>query len=160
MNQPERVQPSLWTRPFSSSAIMMTQSKCLISSPGGAGVDGPSKSQLLSQVVLVTVFLLSGCAKDPEADATVELASSFEGSPAKEDVIKANTAFRESRYKDSLELLHRVVSHGDLTERQTKAIAGIVGQLLQAVHESPELSKDTQLHRMMELLVRRTMGET
>ena len=138
----------------------MIQSKRSISSPTGAGLDDPSKSRLLSVVVLVVILLLSGCGKDREADATAELAASFEGSPAKEDVIKANAAFDECRYKDSLQLLHRLVSRGDLTERQTRAIAGIVGQLLQAVHEDPELSRDTQLHLMMELLVRRTMGET
>ncbi len=106
------------------------------------------------------VFLLLGCGKDPEGDATAELAASFEGSPAKEDVIKANAAFEEGRYKESLQLLHKVADRGDLTERQKKAMAGIVGQLLKAVHEDPELSKDTRLHRLMELLVLRTMGET
>jgi hypothetical protein len=53
-----------------------------------------------------------------------------------------------------------VVSSGALTERQKKAIAGIVGQLLKAVHEDTQLSKDTQLHRLMQMLVLRTMGET
>lgn len=41
-----------------------------------------------------------------------------------------------------------------------KAMAGIVGRVLQAVHEDSQLSKDKQLHRMMQLLVLRTMGET
>jgi hypothetical protein len=118
------------------------------------------KAALLLPILLAMTFLLPGCGQDSEADATAELAASFEGSPAKEDVIKANAAFEEGRYKDSLKLLHAVVGRGDLTERQKRAIGGLIGQLLQAVHEDPQLSKDTQLHRMMELLVRRTMGET
>jgi len=126
----------------------------------GAGLNGLLKSRLLLLTHLGMVFLLLGCGKNPEADATAELAASFEGSPAKEDVIKANTAFKEGRYKESLILLHKVVGNADLTERQKKAMAGIVGQLLQAVHEDPKLSEDTQLHRLMELLVLRTMGET
>jgi hypothetical protein len=105
------------------------------------------------------LFLLS-CNKNPQADATNELAASFEGSPARENILKANVAFKAGRYKDSLVLLHKVVSHTDLTERQRAAMAGIVGELLKAIHEDPQLSHDTQLHRMMELLVRRTMGET
>lgn len=139
---------------------MMTQSKRSITSSAGAGLDVPSKSRLLSLIVLLITFLSPGCGKDPEADATAELAASFEGSPAKEDVVKANTAFEERRYKDSLKLIHAAVGRGTLTERQKKAIGSLVGQLLQAVHEDPQLSKDTQLHRMMELLVLRTMGET
>ncbi|MBL7147056.1 MAG: hypothetical protein ISS76_22645, partial [Phycisphaerae bacterium] len=69
-------------------------------------------------------------------------------------------AFKEGRYKESLNLLHKVVGSGALTERQKKAMAGIVGQLLKAVHEDPQLSKDTQIHRLMQMLVVRTMGET
>lgn len=115
---------------------------------------------LILRVALVFVLLPVGCGKDPEEDATAELAASFEGSPAQEDVLKANAAFEQGRYKDSLKLLHAVVGKGDLTERQKKAIGALVGQLLQAVHEDPQLSRDTQLHRMMEILVRRTMGET
>ncbi|MHC4118836.1 MAG: hypothetical protein ACYSWO_15155 [Planctomycetota bacterium] len=115
---------------------------------------------LILRVTLVFALLPVGCGKDPEADATAELAASFEGSPAKEDVVKANTAFEERRYKDSLKLLHAVVGRTALTERQKRAIGSLVGQLLQAIHEDPQLSKDTQLHRMMELLVLRTMGET
>jgi hypothetical protein len=108
------------------------------------------------------IFLLQSCAKKSpsQADATAELAASFEGSPAKEDVIKANTALKEGRYEDSLNLLHKVVGSVVLTERQKKAIAGIVGQLLKAVHEDPQLSKDTRIHRLMQMLVVRTMGET
>jgi hypothetical protein len=106
------------------------------------------------------IFSLLSCGENPEAEATDELAASFEGSPAHEDIIKANTAFNEGRYKDSLVLLHKVAGSVDLTERQRAAMAGIVGELLKAVHEDPQLSQDTQLHRMMELLVRRTMGET
>lgn len=139
---------------------MMTQSKRSITSSAGAGLDVPSKSRLLSLIVLLIIFLSPGCGKDPEADATAELAASFEGSPAKEDVVKANTAFEERRYKDSLKLIHAAVGRGTLTERQKKAIGSLVGQILQAVHEDPQLTKDTQLHRMMELLVLRTMGET
>jgi len=139
---------------------MMIQSKRSISTPNRTKLDGLSKSYLLSLVVLVMLFLVPGCSKGPEADAAVELAASFEDSPAKEDVIKANAAFDERRYKDSLKLLHAVVGRGDLTERQKRAIAGLLGQLLQAIHQDPQLSKDTQLHRMMELLVLRTMGET
>lgn len=124
-------------------------------------LNGILKSLLLLQICLLTVFLLTSCKKSQsQEDATAELAASFEGSPAKEDVIKANTAFMEGRYKDSLTLLHKVVGNGPLTERQKKAIAGIVGQLLKAVHEDPQLSKDTQIHRMMQMLVVRTMGET
>ena len=120
------------------------------------------KSRLVLVVFLVTVFLLLSCGKkaQSQADATAELAASFEGSPAKEDVIKANTAFIEGRYKESLNLLHKVVGSVVLTERQKKAMAGIVGQLLTAVHEDPQLSKDTRIHRLMQLLVLRTMGET
>ncbi len=139
---------------------MMTQSKRSISSPAGAGLASPSKRCLLPLVVLLIIFLPPGCSKDPEADATAELAASFEGSPANEDVVKANAAFEERRYKDSLKLIHAAVGRGTLTERQKRAIGGLIGQLLQAVHEDPQLSKDTQLHRMMELLVLRTMGET
>jgi hypothetical protein len=111
-------------------------------------------------IFLGLVLPLLGCGENPETKATDELAASFEGSPAKEDIIKANAAFNEGRYKDSLLLLHKVVGRTTLTERQRAAMAGIVGQLLKAVHEDPQLSQDTQLHRMMELLVRRTMGET
>jgi hypothetical protein len=118
------------------------------------------RSRLLFPVLLGLVFLLFSCRRTPQADATAELVASFEGSPAKEDVIKANAAFNEGRYKESLVLLHKVVGSRDLTERQKKAIAGIVGQLLQAVHEDPKLSGDTQLHRLTEMLVLRTMGET
>ncbi len=126
----------------------------------GAGLNGLPRSRLLLLTYLGMVFLLISCSKKPQADATAELAASFEGSPAKEDIIKANAAFKEGRYKESLVLLHKVVGSADLTERQKKAMAGIVGQLLRAVHEDPQLSEDTQLHRLMELLVLRTMGET
>jgi len=129
------------------------------SSPFGSRLNGMLKSRLFLLTYLGMVFLLISCGKNPEADVTAELAASFEGSPAKEDVIKANAAFKEGRYIESLVLLHKVVgSRFDRTPK--KAIAGIVGRLLQAVHEDPQLSKDTQLHRLMELLVLRTMGET
>jgi hypothetical protein len=120
------------------------------------------KSHLLLLISLTMIFIIPGCGKksQSDADATAELAASFEGSPAKEDVIKANTAFMEGRYKESLNLLHKVVGSGPLTERQKKAIAGIVGRLLKAVHEDPQLSKDTRIHRLMQMLVVRTMGET
>lgn len=121
---------------------------------------GLLRRRLLLLTCLGLLFLLLGCGENPEADATDELAASFEGSPAQEDVIEANAAFNDGRYKDALVLLHRVAGRSDLTERQRTAMGGIVGQLLKAVHEDPQLSKDTQLHRMMELLVRRTMGET
>jgi len=39
-------------------------------------------------------------------------------------------------------------------------LAGIVGQVLQAVRNDPELNADPKLHRPMELLILRTMGET
>jgi hypothetical protein len=130
------------------------------SSPFGSRLNGMLKSRLFLLTYLGMVFLLISCGKNPEADVTAELAASFEGSPAKEDVIKANVAFKEGRYIESLVLLHKVVGSVDLTERQKKAMAGIVGRLLQAVHEDPKLSEDTQLHRLMELLVLRTMGET
>jgi len=147
---------------------MMILSKHSISEVGlkrqspttGAWLNIMLKSRLFLLIYLEMLFLLTSCGKDSEADATAELAASFEGSPAKEDVIKANAAFKEGRYKESLVLLHKVVGSVDLTERQKKAMAGIVGRLLQAVHEDPKLSEDTQLHRLMELLVLRTMGET
>ena len=123
---------------------------------------GQLKNYPLLLICLATILLLLSCGKKSpsQADATAELAASFEGTPAREDVIKANTAFLEGRYKESLNLLHKVVSSGALTENQKKAIAGIVGQLLKAVHEDQQLSKDTQLHLLMQTLVLRTMGET
>ena len=122
----------------------------------------PFKSFLVLLTYTVMAFLLISCGKksQSQADATAELAASFEGSPAKEDVIKANTAFIEGHYKESLNLLYKVVRSEALTERQKKAVAGIVGQLLKVVHEDPQLSKDTRIHRLMQLLVVRTMGET
>jgi hypothetical protein len=128
----------------------------------------PSKRSMLHDllgscmplVCLGLVLMCPGCGEDPQTDATDELAASFEGSPAQQDVVEANAAFNEGRYKDSLVLLHKVAGRVALTERQRAAMAGIVGQLLKAVHEDPQLSQDVQLHRMMELLVRRTMGET
>jgi hypothetical protein len=130
--------------------------------PTAAKFNGFLKSRLLLVTCLGMVFLLLSCGKksQSQADATAELAASFEGSPAKEDVIKANTALMEGRYKESLNLLHKVVGSVVLTERQKKAMAGIVGQLLKVVHEDPQLSKDTRIHRLMQLLVVRTMGET
>ena len=117
-------------------------------------------SRSLLMIGMGLVFSLLGCGENPQAAATNELAASFEGSPAREEILKANTAFIDGRYKDSLLVLHKVVSRTDLTERQRAAMASIVGELLKAVHDDPQLSHDTQLHRMMELLVRRTMGET
>ena len=125
----------------------------------GFGDSGLFNGALSLVVFLLVIMLLIGCGRDPKADVTSELAASFEGSPAKENVIQANAAFEEGRYKESLYLLHKVVSRGDLTERQKKAMAGIVGQVLQAVHDDPQLSADPQLHRLMELLIVRTMGE-
>jgi len=126
----------------------------------GAWPNGILKSRMFLLTYLGMLILLTSCGKNPEADVTAELAASFEGSLVKEDVIKANVAFEEGRYKESLVLLHKVVGSVDLTERQKKAMAEIVGQLLQVVHQDPKLSEDTQLHRLMELLVLRTMGET
>ena len=120
---------------------------------------GSGRNRLLL-ICLGLLLLGLSCGENPEAEATDELAASFEGSIVQEDIIKANAAFNEGRYKDSLLLLHKVAGRVDLTERQRAAMAGIVGQLLKVVHEDPQLSQDTQLHRMMELLVRRTMGET
>jgi len=114
---------------------------------------------MLLLICTLPSLLVLGCGKDPKADATDELAASFEGSAAKDDVLAAETAFGEGRYKDSLVLLHKVASRGDLTDRQKKAMAGIVGQVLQAVHDDPELNADPHLHRLMELLILRTMGE-
>ena len=111
-------------------------------------------------IILGVMLSIIGCGENSDTQATDELAASFEDSPAKEDILKANTAFSEGRYKDSLVLLHQVAGRTDLSERQRSAMGGIVGQLLKVVHEDPQLSQDTQLHRMMELLVRRTMGET
>lgn len=123
----------------------------------------PIRISLFKGCMLLCLGLLLSflsCSDNPQADATNELAASFEGSPAREDILKANVAFQAGRYKDSLLLLHKVVSRTDLTERQKAAMAGIAGELLKVVHDDPQLSRDTQLHRMMELLVRRTMGET
>jgi len=111
-------------------------------------------------MIPIAIGLLMGCGKDPKADATEELNVSFTGSPARDDMVAAATAFEEGRYKDSLLLLHKIGSRGDLTERQKKAMAGIVGQVLRAVHDDPQLNADPQLHRLIELLIVRTMGET
>jgi hypothetical protein len=146
---------------------MMVPSKRSISRAGpktrsahaGSGLNDLLRSPLLLLTHFAMILLLLGCGKNPEADATAELSASFEGSPAKEDVMQANAALEEGRYKDSLYLLHKVVSRGALTERQKKAVAGIVGQVLQAVHDDPQLNADPKLHRLMELLILRTMGE-
>ena len=130
--------------------------------PLTTGLNLPLKNFLLILVCLAMVFILLSCGKksQSQADATAELAASFEGSPVLEDVLKANTALMEGNYRESLNLLHKVVGSIALTERQKKAIAGIVGQLLKVVHEDPQLSKDTRIHRLMQMLVVRTMGET
>ncbi len=119
-----------------------------------------TKRHLALLFVPGVALLLFGCGKDPQENAAAELAASFEGSPAKEDVLQASAAFEEGRYKDSLVLLNKVAGYGDLTENQKQAMAAIVGQVLKAVHEDPQLSNDKQIHRLMEVLVRRTMGET
>ena len=111
-------------------------------------------------VSLSVILWLPGCRRNPQVDATAELAASFEGSPSKEDIVKAKAAFDEGRYKDSLNLLHKVAGRGDLTPRQKAAMGGIVGQLMQAIQDDPKLSGDVQLHRSMELLVLQTMGRT
>lgn len=113
---------------------------------------------LLGSLALL-LALFSGCRKNPEVQTTSELAAAFEGSIAEQDVTEATVAFERGRQKDATYLLLKVVSRGDLNERQQKAIAGIVGQLLQAVHDNPDLSTDRELHRLMELLIHRTMGE-
>lgn len=143
----------------SKLSILKTGPKAPLAA-GDTRLNGMLKSRLFLLIYSGMLFLLTSCGKNPEADVTAELAASFEGSPAKEDVIKANAAFKEGRYKESLVLLHKVVGSVDLNERQKKAMAEIVGRLLQVVHEDPKLSEDTQLHRLMELLVLRTMGET
>ncbi len=119
-----------------------------------------ARGLLFLLVCLAVIAPLPGCRRAPKVDATADLAASFEGSPAQGDVLKANTAFEEGRYKDSLLLLHKVASRGDLTAPQKKAMAGIVGRLLQVTQEDPKLAGDTQLHRLMEALVLKTMGET
>jgi hypothetical protein len=101
-----------------------------------------------------------GCRKNPEVQATSELAAAFEGLVAEQDAMAATAAFEEGRHKDAIYLLHKVVSRGDLNERQKKAMAGIVGPLMQAVHNDPELIADRKLYRLMELLILQTMGET
>ena len=126
--------------------------------PTGFGPLSPCKKALLLLQTAV-VLLLFGCRQDPQAEATNELVASFEGSSAQPDIAAAQTAFAEGRYKESLHLLHKVARRDDLTDRQKTAMAGIVGQLLQIVQDDPELARDTQLHRLMEMLVLRTMGE-
>ena len=142
------------SKPFASSIGRRTWAVTIVFWNSGL-----LNSFLLLMVFLSAVLLPIGCGRDPKADATTELAASFEDSPIKEDVINANTAFEQGRYKESLQLLHKVVSRGDLTEHQKKAISGLVGQVLQAVHDDPKLSADPQIHRLMELLILRTMGE-
>lgn len=66
------------------------------------GLDDLLKAPLMLPTLLAMVFLLLGCGQDSEAGTTAELAASFEGSPAKEDVIKANAAFEEGRKKSYL----------------------------------------------------------
>ena len=130
----------------------------ILSNPD-AGPENPPKVPSLLLMLPAIFFLLFSCGRNPETDVAAELAASFAGSPAKDDIIQAKTAFEEGRYTESLQLLYKVVSSGGLTERQKKAMAGIVGRVLQAVHENPQLSNDKQLHRMMQLLVVRIMGE-
>lgn len=113
---------------------------------------------LFVRVFLSLVVLGMGCRKDPQTGATEELTTSFDGSPAQETVMAAKAAFEEGKYRDSLLLLHKVASRPDLTGRQKNALGGIAGQVMQAVHNDPELSADIQLHRSMELLIQRTMG--
>jgi hypothetical protein len=108
---------------------------------------------------LVFGLLFAGCGRNPQASAASELAASFEGSAAKEDAMAARAAFEEGRYKDALHLLHKVAGRDDLNAQQKAAIGGMVGQVLQAVHNDPQLSGDPQLHRLMEALILRTMGD-
>jgi hypothetical protein len=109
--------------------------------------------------LLALCLLLAGCRRDPQANAASELAASFDGSAVKEDAMAAKAAFEEGRYRDVLHLLHKVVGRDDLTAQQRAAIGGMVGQVLQAVHNDPQLSADPQIHRLMEVLILRTMGE-
>ena len=129
------------------------------SAAAGFGPISPLRKALLLLLPAAVAFLLFGCSHDPQAEATDELVASFEGSLAQPDIAEAQTAFQEGRYKESLHLLHKVARRDDLTDRQKTAMAGIVGQLLQIVQDDPELARDTQLHRLMEMLVLRTIGE-
>jgi len=108
-------------------------------------------------------FLLipcGGCRKSAEVRSVDELAAAFEGSAAEQDALAALTAFQEGRHREAVYLLHKVAGRGDMDERQKKAMVGIVGQVMQIVHNDPKLSADRKLHRMIELLILQTMGET
>lgn len=108
----------------------------------------------------VIIVVAGGCRKRPPAQAPSELKGAFAGSAAEQDVEAAMVAYEEGRHKEAIYALHRVVSQVDLDARQRKAMASIVGQLMQAVHNDPELSADRKLHRLMELLILQTMGQT
>jgi len=121
---------------------------------------GPAGHLPFLLVCMSVVLLLPGCKRASKVDATADLVSSFEGSPSQADVTKAKAAFDEGRYRDSLLLLHKVASRGNLTEAQKKAMAGIVGRLLQVTQDDPKLAADTQIHKLMEALVLMTLGRT
>ena len=120
----------------------------------------PAADLLFLEVCMCVMALLAGCKRASKVDATADLVSSFEGSPSQADVTKAKTAFDDGKYKDSLLLLHKVASRGNLTEAQKKAMAGIVGRLLQVTQDDPKLAADTQIHKLMEALVLMTLGRT
>jgi hypothetical protein len=94
----------------------MIRSNRSISTANMAKPGGYSKRRLLA--IPMMLFLSAGCGKGPQADALLELAASFEDSPAKEDVIKSKAAYEQRRYKDSLKRLHAVLGRSDLTGRQ------------------------------------------
>jgi predicted outer membrane protein len=114
---------------------------------------------LLLIVFAVGLLTVAGCAKDSDVEATSELNASFEGTASAEDVGAAKTAFDEGRYQDAVYLLNKVVARGDLNTRQKNAVGEMAGKIMQAVHNDPQLSADRKLHRMLELLIRHTMGE-
>ena len=51
---------------------------------------------MLLLICTLPSLLVMGCGKDPKADATDELAASFEGSAAKDDVLAANRLWGRS----------------------------------------------------------------
>lgn len=115
---------------------------------------------LLTYSLVLLVMASGGCRKSAEVRSVDELAAAFEGSAAEQDALAALTAFQEGRHREAVYLLHKVAGRGDMDERQKQAMVGIVGQVMQVVHNDPKLSADRKLHRMIELLILQTMGET
>ena len=113
----------------------------------------------LRHAVFVGLLLIAGCGSDSDVEASSELAASFEGTAGAEDAGAAKAAFDEGRYQDAVHLLNKVVAHGDLNDRQKKVVGDMAGKIMQAVHNDPQLSADRKLHRMLELLIRQTLGE-